>query len=136
MVSDNCPRAHQHPHFAGRLAKKRRGLSRGIAAADNNHLVIAAQLRLHMRRAVIDALPLKLREVGDGRLVILRARGDDHRARRDLSPVIEHHFIRMGRAVGRVTPCATIIFELRIFSVCAIARAASSCPETPVGNPR
>ena len=65
-----------------RLREKHRGLARGVAAADDDDLLAGAELRLHRRRGVVHARAFELREVLERRLAVLRARRDDHRARR------------------------------------------------------
>ena len=46
---------------ASRLREEHRGLSRRVAAADDDDFLAAAQLRLHERRAVVDAGAFELR---------------------------------------------------------------------------
>ena len=61
MVSASPP-TNQDVDVPRRLREKDRGLSGRIAAADDDHFVAAADLRLHERRAVVDARALELRE--------------------------------------------------------------------------
>ena len=50
-------------HAPGRLREEHRRLAGRVAAADDDHLFAAAQLRLDERRAVVDAGALELRQV-------------------------------------------------------------------------
>ena len=59
--------AHQHVHAPRRLRQEHRRLAGGVAAADHDHFFAAAQLRLHERRAVVDAGAFELRQVLDRR---------------------------------------------------------------------
>ena len=63
MVLRKLARAHEHMHPACGLRKKHRGLSGGISSAHHDHVLIFAQLRLHIGRAVIDALSLESLQV-------------------------------------------------------------------------
>ena len=63
--------------FAGGLREENGGLAGGISAADDDDLFLLAELRFHERCAVVDALAFELLQIGNARLVILRAGGDD-----------------------------------------------------------
>ena len=83
MLSASPSDAHEHVHAPGRLREEDRRLAGRVAAADDDHLLAGAELRLHERRAVVHAGALEPRQVRQGQLPVLGARGDDHRARRD-----------------------------------------------------
>ncbi len=70
------------------------------------------------------------------RLVVLRPRGDHdgargHASRRCRAPPRNAAPPQLSRTTLRA-----IIISAPNFCACVVARAASSCPETPVGNPR
>ena len=69
------------------------GLAGGIASADDDNVVVAAELGFHEGGAVIDALSFEKGEISDARFVVLRAGGDDDRARGQFDAVIEHDFV-------------------------------------------
>ena len=69
------------------------GLAGGIASADDDNVFVAAELRFHEGCAVIDALSFEMGEISDARFVVLRAGGDDDRARGQFDAVIEHDFV-------------------------------------------
>ena len=60
--------------------EKHRGLSRGVAAADERHLLPRAHLCLDGRGPVPDAPPFERLQIGAVRTAIAGARGDDQRA--------------------------------------------------------
>ena len=62
-VSASPPRADEHVHAPRRLRQEHRRLAGGVAAADDDHLFAAAQLRLDEGRAVVDAGAFELRQV-------------------------------------------------------------------------
>ena len=86
--------ADQYLHASGGLREKHRRLTGGVATADDDDLLAHAQLRLHLRRAVVHARAFELREVIERRLAVLGAGGDDQRARRDARPVVHLHGVR------------------------------------------
>ena len=95
--------AHQHVDAPRRRREEDGRLPGGIAAADDDDLLADAQLRLHRRRAVVDAGALEGREVLERRLPVLGAGRDDHRARR-------HATVRRRsppRSAGRRRPVAS-----------------------------
>ncbi len=69
------------------------GLAGGIASADDDNVVVAAELGFHEGGAVIDALSFEKGEISDARFVVLRAGSDDDRARGEFDAVIEHDFV-------------------------------------------
>ena len=69
------------------------GLAGGIASADDDNVVVAAELGFHEGGAVIDALSFEKGEISDARFVVLRAGGDDDRACGQFDAVIEHDFV-------------------------------------------
>ena len=56
-------RSDEHVNAASVLRQEDCSLTRRVAAADDDHLLAAAQLRLHERRGVVDACPFERREV-------------------------------------------------------------------------
>src|SRR5260370_23336296 len=69
-------RTDQHVHALGGLRKKHRGLPRRVPCSDDDHLGTAAQLRLKMSGAVINASAFKLRQVIERKFPILRTSRD------------------------------------------------------------
>ena len=61
------------------VREEHRGLAGRVAAADDQHGVAGAALRLDHRRGVVDAGALEALEVGHVELAVAGARGDDHR---------------------------------------------------------
>ena len=102
--------AHEHVHALGRLRQEHRRLARGIAAADDDDLFAAAQLRLHERRPVVDAGAFELREIVERQPPVLRAGRDDHRrapGSRVADPMSTAYGLRS--QVSRVAPSAITI---------------------------
>ena len=56
-------RTDQQVHVLCGLRQKHGGLPSRVASADNNHLFSGAQLRLHERCPIIDAVTFELRQV-------------------------------------------------------------------------
>src|SRR6202035_5584920 len=56
-------------------------------------ILMFAQLRLHVRRAVVDSLSLELLEIGDSRFVVLCPSRYDNDACRELVAVIQYHLV-------------------------------------------
>ena len=69
-------------------------MSRGVAAADNGHLLSFAQLRFHKGRAVINSLTFEFIEVAKRRLVVLCAGGYDDGPCRETVPVVQDQLER------------------------------------------
>jgi len=69
------------------LREKNSRLSRGIATADNCHVLSFTELRFHEGRAVVNSLAFEFIEVAKRRLIVLRAGGYDDGARRETVPV-------------------------------------------------
>src|SRR5262252_205262 len=74
--------------------QKHRGLAGGVRAADDDRLIVVAELRvLHERRVVVDADTFELSEILDRRLTVPGSGGDDHGAGRNRYTVLESHAI-------------------------------------------
>ena len=69
------------------LGEEHRGLAGGVAAADDQHRVAGAHLRLRLGGGVVDAEALVALELGEVELSVLGAGGDDHRPAVDDRPV-------------------------------------------------
>ena len=74
-------------HVARGLGQEHSSLSGGVASTDDYNILVFAELRFDVRRAVINSLAFELLEIGEMRLVVLRAGGDDDGARRQLLPL-------------------------------------------------
>ena len=68
-----------HAHLGGVGGKEHRALTGRIAAADQNDLFAGAQARFDLRRPVPDPATLEPGDIGDRRMTIARAAGDDDR---------------------------------------------------------
>jgi hypothetical protein len=90
---------YQHVDFGGSLGEKNGGLPSRIPATDDHDLFPIAQLRLHTRRAVVDALPLKPLEVWNRWPGVLRSGGDDDGPRGKCLAVVESDFVRAPPAI-------------------------------------
>jgi len=82
-----------------RLRQKTRCLPRRIAATYHGHFLGLAQLRFHVRRAIIHAVSFELPQVWQRQLVILRSRPDDARARGQRLSAIQFDQVRLTVAV-------------------------------------
>src|SRR5262249_42892782 len=73
--------AAQHVYARRGLREEPGSLSGGIATTDDSDLLVDTELSLHRRRTIVNTGAFKRRKVLERRLAILRAGGDDHRAR-------------------------------------------------------
>src|SRR5262249_2737164 len=72
--------------YAASLAREEHGcLARGVPAAHHDDFLPRAELRLHLRGAVVDACALEPGELGKTQLAILDPGRDHHGARLDLA---------------------------------------------------
>ena len=69
--------------LARRLREENRCLPRRVPSAHYDNLFFFAELRLHIGRAVVDPLTLKLLQIGDTRLVVPAYAGTDFIIARD-----------------------------------------------------
>ena len=81
MLSARPLRLTEHVHLPPAARQEDRGLARGVASADDDHVLAAAEVRLDLRRRVVDAEALEAREVREVGLPVLDARRDDDGAR-------------------------------------------------------
>ena len=88
------PRPHQHVHLARGLRQEHRGLPGRVSPSHHGDLVAAAQLRLDVSGAVVDALAFELLQIREPRFVVLRPGGDHDGARWQRLSAVEHHLIR------------------------------------------
>lgn len=93
------------------LCQEHGGLAGGIAAAGRYYLLADAELRLHRRRGIVDTRALEPGEVLERRLPVLRARGDDHRARRHPHAIANLQGVRL--LAARQRRCAFRNHDLR-----------------------
>ena len=83
--------------------RKHRALTGRVAAADHNDLFAGAQPSLDLRRPVPDSAPLKPGYVGDRRMTIASAAGDDHGARLNALAVVRLRLRRRSRVSNRAS---------------------------------
>ncbi len=76
-----APSAHDQPYFCGLTREVHRRLARGVAGADQGHLLRGAQLRFQGRRPIVHARSLEGVEVRDIEPAIARPAGNDDRTR-------------------------------------------------------
>src|SRR5262249_32386931 len=81
--------ADEDVDLARGLREEHRGLTSGVAAADDDDVVRFAALGLDESRAVVDAGAFEALELGDLELSVLRAGGDDDGARADTLAALE-----------------------------------------------
>ena len=91
--------AHQHVDVSGRSRQEHRRLAGRVAAANNNHLFAAAELRLHSGCGVVDALTFELDVVRHIQLSVAGAGGDDDHTGRDRLIVVEADPVELFGAV-------------------------------------
>src|ERR1700730_5352384 len=92
-------------HLTGALREKHGGLTRGIATADDDHLLMAAQLRFDDGRSVVHTGAFELRQVHERWAAVFSAGGDDHGPRRHAWPILDPHGVRL--PIAR-EPCRTL----------------------------
>ena len=136
MVLDSSAAAHQHVHLARSLRQEDGGLPGRISPAHHDHVLALAQLRLDVSGAVVDPLALELLQILRASACCTARRWRSRSARAAAqSPLSSTTSYGRRSQLSRTTLRAIIILAPN-FCAWVVARVASSCPETPVGNPR
>src|SRR5713226_1844972 len=91
--------ANQQIDVLGDPREEDRCLAGGVSSSDDGHLLAAAQLAFHLRRAVVDADAFELREVRQIQFSILRARRHDDAAALHGSSIVEFDRVRRAPAL-------------------------------------
>ena len=95
--------ANQQMHVLRVPDKKNGRLAGRVPSSDNSHLLVGAELSLHLRGSVVDTDAFKLSEIGQIEFSILRARGYDDAAGLHGSPIVEFHGVRCACALERAS---------------------------------
>jgi len=106
-------------------ARKHRGLSGRIAAADDHNLVTETELGFHGRGAVVDTGAFEHRQVLERRFPVLRSSRDDDRTCEDFRPSIDFHGVslpvaRQPRRAFRDHHLGTKLQCLRVGAACQV----------------
>ena len=93
-------------HVPAAAREEHRRLAGRVAAADDDHFLALADLRLEVRRRVVDALADEAREVLDRDRPVLRAGRDDDRPRVHDAAVRRARSGRAGGSTAASPPCS------------------------------